>query len=131
MKIRYKCEDSRSADGLSETVAATPSLALVYWHFRHLPESVHQTPGPYSKQFLTLVIAACERKWGTAPDIAIPQPPGKYDWKEAVQRLEANDPEVLHYEQVCLEILHWLENYDVSDLTVDGMKLEEYERRSI
>jgi hypothetical protein len=119
MRIHYKCKDDRANGGVSETLAATPSLALVYWYMRHLPENVYQTPGPYSDRFLMLVIAACERTWGTAPDFDLPEPPGKYDWKEAHDLYVSRDPAVSEYEDACLEILQWLKQYDIIEMTIE------------
>lgn len=123
MKIRFTCKDERSSDGFSHTVAAMPSLALVYWYFRHLPEGVCKSVGPYDSWFLPLVIAACERSWDATPDVEIPSSPlqadERFDWESCKLLYLKNNPKVSAYEDCCLEILHWLEQYDVSNLIVE------------
>lgn len=118
-----------------ETVARTASLALTHWYMRTIPNlpdlpdpmpilEVVQTsaphPGPYDPKFFLVVIGAIERTYGTAPEIADEffnqkwynnLPNGLSDHKIVVQARRDGDPKVVAYEEVCLSILKWLEQY--------------------
>jgi len=124
-----------------ETVSMTASLGLLYWYMRHIPDDAdipepfpiltvvptkRAMPGPYDRNFFTLVISIVERTYGTAPKI--PReffdaewynnlPNGLNDHKTVAQARRDGDPKVVAYEEVCLSILKWLEqNGDVVGL---------------
>lgn len=138
--IWYKCDDG------STTNARTPSLALIYWHGRNLPQEPlpepievckvyvgKPVPGPYHPALLTLVIAACERRWNQAPDMNLlaeirniekaqkagecPEGVGSFD--RVVEYLQEGHPFVVRYEWACLDILRWLRDHgDIVELEV-------------
>jgi len=123
MKIQYKCFDKRASNGHSETVAAFPSLALVYWLMIHAPEGDSEAPGPHNEQLLTLVHAAIEREWGTSPDLEIIEAPkfskDGLDWKAIHALYVQRDEQVTPYEDACLEVLWWLrEHGDIIELNI-------------
>lgn len=123
-----------------ETVARTASLALLHWYMRQVPNdplpdpfpilevipTKQAMPGPYDRNFFTLVISIVERTYGTAPEIASEfheaewynnLPNGLSDHKIVEQARRNGDPKVVAYEEVCLSILKWLEqNGDVVGL---------------
>ena len=122
--LQYKCKDN------SVTVANTASIGLMYWYGRITPQpkienpqpfSVHvvsiSMPSPYNPLFLSLVIAGIERTLGKAPEIApeLLEPEyckrfAKVGFAEIEKQLKAGTPEVVAYEQVCLDILNWLKD---------------------
>lgn len=120
MKIKYKCFDKRASNGHSETVAAFPSLALVYWLMIHAPDGANEAPGPHNKQLLTLVHAAIEREWGISTDLEVVDPPViSDDWKFIHNLYQERDGRVTPYEDACLELLWWLrEHGDIIELHI-------------
>jgi len=119
--LQYKCKDG------SRTVAATASIGLMYWLGRIMPQTPIEnpkpfeiyvtqspTPSPYSPMFMPLVVAGLERTFGTSPPI----PEHLHDpahgfvkdmgFHDVEKHLKKGTPQVVEYEQVCLDILHWL-----------------------
>lgn len=125
-KVRY---DSRG----QFTVAATSSIALLYWYMRVIPQkplpdplpeapvvirASQPIPGPYHKLFLPTVTAGVERTMGSAPDIpdemldsqwyeTLPDNVGNHN--NTLQALKDSHPQVMMYEAVCWNILKFLE----------------------
>ena len=122
--LQYKCKDG------SFTVAKSASIGLMYWYGRIVPQpqienpqpfSVHivQTsiPFPYHPLFMSLVVAGLERTFGAAPEIPehLLEPEfcervGRLDFNGVEKGLKEGTPEVVEYEQACLDILNWLKD---------------------
>jgi hypothetical protein len=121
--LQYKCKDG------SFTVAKSASIGLMYWYGRIVPPepienpepfSIHivQTsiPFPYHPLFMSLVVAALERTFGAAPAIpehllepAFCERIGRLEFTDVEKHLKEKTPEVVEYEQACLDILNWLQ----------------------
>ena len=121
--LQYKCKDG------SVTVASTASIGLMYWYGRITPQepienpepfSIHivrtSVPFPYHRLFLSLVVAGLERTFGSAPEIPAhlldpehaKKLPKGLDFPSVEKHLKTGTPEIVEYEQACLEILNWL-----------------------
>jgi hypothetical protein len=121
--LQYKCKDG------SSTVAATASIGLMHWYGRIIPTKPIENPKPfevyvvrtpvpmpYAPQFLPLVVAGLERTYGKAPEIPAhlfdaahyEKFPKQLGFHGVEDLLKEGVPEVVEYEQVCLDILHWL-----------------------
>jgi hypothetical protein len=111
--LQYKCKDG------SVTVAAAASIGLMYWYGRILPQkpienprpfTIHvmpsPVPSPYSSMFMSLVVAGLERTFGKAPEV--PAHLLDAEHKAIETHLKKGTPEIVEYEQVCLDILNWL-----------------------
>ena len=122
--LQYRCKDG------SRTVAATASMGLLHWYGRIMPHKAIENPklfefyvvseprpGPYDQLFLPLVVAGLERTFGKAPRIPehLHDPahyerfPKEFDFGDIEKLLKKGVPEIVEYEQVCLDILYWLQ----------------------
>ena len=133
--LQFKCKDG------SRTVASTASVGLLHW-FGHLtppkpiehPQGVEihvsatRTPYPYSPLFLPVVIAGVERTFGKAPEIPehlhdaahYAKFPTGISFQDIEKHLAQGTPEIVEYEQICLDILQWLvANGDIVDLALN------------
>jgi hypothetical protein len=121
--LQYKCKDG------SSTIAATASMGLLHWYGRITPTKPVENPqpfepylvgtitAPYSPQFLPLVVAGLERTFGTAPEIpqhlheaAHYKKLARLDFQAVEKHLKKGTPEIVEYEQACLDILNWLKD---------------------
>ncbi len=121
--LQYQCKDG------SSTVAATASIGLMHWYGRLIPHQPIDNPkpfevyvvsapmpAPYDRLFLPLIVAGLERTYGKAPQI--PEhflDPAHYekfakdlDFRDVEKHRQKGTPEIVEYEQVCLDILNWL-----------------------
>lgn len=105
MRLEFDC-----ADG-SHTVASTASIGLFFWYAHQLPNPI-PIPSPYNKDFLPLVFAAIERKFGVQPATDIVPPPANAEnissFKEVARMRDSGELSVIRYEACCLYLLHWL-----------------------
>jgi len=132
--LQYKCKDG------SKTVAATASIGLLHWFDRITPRTPIENPqpfevyvqrqsipGPYDPMFLSLIVAGLERTFGKAPEI--PQhlyEPAHYKklaragFRDVEKHLKKGTPEIVEYEQVCLDILKWVkERGDITEMVLN------------
>jgi hypothetical protein len=114
MRIEYTCKDG------SQTLALSPSMALLHWLGRAQPRRPIENPEPFKlyvvgppvpsddhPMFLTLVYAEIERRWNKTPPFEIETPNTKK--KHGGTKYQAR----------CLEVLRWLHvEGDVTSLVV-------------
>lgn len=121
MRLEFDC-----ADG-SHTVASTASIGLFYWYARQLPQGT-SIPCPYNEDFLPLVFAAIERKFGEQPATDIVPPPINSEnissFKEVARMRDRGELSVIRYEACCMYLLYWLkEQGDIISFQINSKSM--------